>query len=279
MPYVLVAIVAILAIITLVGHGIWLFFAAIFASRQGRTCPFCRRPIKRTDRCEHCHRVLKGHRATELDDLEAVERQLGRFRRNGNLKPAVVDQMLRRLHAYRQRLTAPAPMGQSVLAAEILPDAPRTRPVPIAPKRRRGGTRKLGPPCVRLRRRPKPCAPRRFRLRKRCTRWPHQPRSSPFHHRPRRRRRNNLRLPGRRNGVGRSSWPASWKRRISTGANWSADCWSSVARWPWLSAFGSISSRICTCSRSSSWPSRRPFSASACMPTIAGSSSQPDAAC
>ena len=140
----IVAIIAILAIVTVIGHGIWVLLAALFGHRAGRTCPFCHRHSTRTDRCDHCHRALGSHGATELEDLAAVERQLRRFRQNATLKPAVVDQMLQGLAAYRQRLTAPGrqedaagragkpiPQATEVLAAEILPDTPETTPVPL----------------------------------------------------------------------------------------------------------------------------------------------------
>ena len=137
MPYVALAIVVILAIVTLVGHGLWLLLAALFGRRSGRTCPFCHRRTVRSDRCDHCQRALESRPASELDDLAAVERQLGRFRARGTLKPAVVDQMLQRLQAYRQGLTAPGRPDDEIErarrpilqpteaeAVEILPDTP-----------------------------------------------------------------------------------------------------------------------------------------------------------
>ncbi|MGO9113745.1 MAG: hypothetical protein ACLP9L_31325 [Thermoguttaceae bacterium] len=148
MPYVVLVIVVVLAIVTLVGHGIWVILATLFGLRAGLTCPFCHRRTESTDRCEHCHRALGSRSTTELDDLAAVERQLHRFRTRGTLKPAVVDQMLLRLQAYRKQLTAPEGLDDEIgrarrpvspaaeipaaeiLPAEILPDSPEATLAP-----------------------------------------------------------------------------------------------------------------------------------------------------
>ena len=115
LPFVLCVIAIVLTIVTVVGHGIWLLLSklnnALNGGREkaGRTCPFCRRstPAGR-DRCDWCGKDVASLVGRELSDLEAVHRQLQRFRQNGTLTPEVVDRLLRRLQDYRQRLLHPA---------------------------------------------------------------------------------------------------------------------------------------------------------------------------
>ena len=102
-----------LAVIAAVGHGIWIFVAWVFRALRGTRSPDVRQPErcvfckKRTssahDRCDWCGRELCGPLAGELKDLDAVDRQLRRFRDRGALKPRVVDEMLARVERYRDR--------------------------------------------------------------------------------------------------------------------------------------------------------------------------------
>jgi len=97
-PAVLFVIAIVLTIVTLVGHGIWVLLAAIFGGGRKtprQTCAFCGRstPVSH-DRCDWCGKDLASLTARELSDLEAVRRQLQRFRQKGTLKPQVVDRLL-----------------------------------------------------------------------------------------------------------------------------------------------------------------------------------------
>jgi len=87
-----------LALVTLVGHGIWIALAWLIRtlfglSRGGRTedrrrCPFCQRltPGSR-DRCDWCGRDFRSALAAELADLEGLTRQLKRLQEAGVLEP------------------------------------------------------------------------------------------------------------------------------------------------------------------------------------------------
>jgi hypothetical protein len=130
LPFILLVFLVAVAIITLVGHGIWVVLAAILGGgkQPRRKCVFCERPTSCTaQRCEWCGRDLRSLTAAEMADLAAVERQLRRFRENHALKPETVDNLMTRLHAYRQRLAAPrATSREPPVVAEVVPDV---RPV------------------------------------------------------------------------------------------------------------------------------------------------------
>ena len=120
--FVLFAIAIFLMLVTLVGHGIWALLAAIFGGsrkKASQTRPFCGRssPAGR-DRCDWCGRGLASLMARELSDLEAVRRQLQRFREKGTMKPEVVNRLLGRLQDYRQRLLHPAAVKQGAGSGE-----------------------------------------------------------------------------------------------------------------------------------------------------------------
>ena len=138
----LFVVAIILMIVTLVGHGIWVLLAAIFAAgreKPARTCPFCRRstPLHH-DRCDWCGKEFASLLAKELSDLEVVRRQLLRFREKGTLTPKVADRLLRQLQDYRQQLLHPAVVKRAapiVAAAELeaaVPDRPAAAP-PVLP--------------------------------------------------------------------------------------------------------------------------------------------------
>ena len=134
----IVLFVIVLTIITFVGHGIWVLLAAIFGGgrkKPSQTCAFCGRVTPAThDRCEWCNKDLTSLTARELSDLEAVRRQLQRFRQKGTLKPKVVDRLLVRLKDYRQGLLYPVAEkpAEPVLAAVIVEEVKPSRPV-VAP--------------------------------------------------------------------------------------------------------------------------------------------------
>ncbi len=76
-----------LAIVAVVGHGIWAGLAWLFrlgTKPATRPCVFCGHPVSaRAGQCTWCYRELDSPQAKALEDLAAVERQLHRFRRLG----------------------------------------------------------------------------------------------------------------------------------------------------------------------------------------------------
>jgi hypothetical protein len=110
---VLLVIFAILGGITLLGHGIWVVLAAILGGKPRREdkptfCAFCRHGIAADDqRCDWCGKETSGLLVNELRDLEAVDRQLQRWKHSGRLEPATVEKMLVRVKNYREGLLHP----------------------------------------------------------------------------------------------------------------------------------------------------------------------------
>ena len=105
----LVIFVVIMGLITLVGHGIWLVLAAMFGQSKShpQKCVFCSRMThvtERSQRCDWCGRSLTSPLAVELADLQAVNRQLLRFRANGTLTPETAQRLQERLNNYRRQL-------------------------------------------------------------------------------------------------------------------------------------------------------------------------------
>ncbi|NQU24237.1 MAG: hypothetical protein HQ567_23390 [Candidatus Nealsonbacteria bacterium] len=128
--YFLLALLIVLSVVTLVGHGIWVLLRLIFcgsrhsASRQ-RTCVYCGRHTPETlDRCDWCGRDLRSEQANELADLEAVDRQLTRFREKGTIQKAAFDGFRARVQQYRRRLFEPSPQPSP---------EPRPSAAPIGP--------------------------------------------------------------------------------------------------------------------------------------------------
>ena len=126
-----------LAVIAVLGHGIWVLVAMLFGGglrRQWltRPCVFCRRktPVD-LERCDWCGKDLHGPLASELFDLEALRRQLRRFRESAVLKPEVVDTMVARVDAYRADLMRP-PAAKTVVAGVLAPKP--VAPKPVVPK-------------------------------------------------------------------------------------------------------------------------------------------------
>jgi len=173
---VLLVLFILLAVITVIGHGIWMLLALIFGGsrrRQGkirRECVFCRRmtPVD-LNRCDWCGRDLQGHLATELADLQALERQLKRFGRRGELKGTVVKSLLDRVQGYRGRLLEP-PVARTP-APPVAPPRPAEEPVeavvveavdePVAPAPTPAAQTQPLPPPPQVAEVPKPPAPPR----------------------------------------------------------------------------------------------------------------------
>ena len=105
----------VLAVVTVVGHVIWVVLEfivrALFGVQAGwwrvelQRCPFCEHLTPgQPDRCECCGRDLGGQTALELSDLAAMERQLQRFQRKGALSAEEAEDLANRVQRYRRRL-------------------------------------------------------------------------------------------------------------------------------------------------------------------------------
>lgn len=139
LPVVLLVLAIVATIITLVGHGIWVLLAALFGSagkKPNQACPFCGRSTSTTlGRCDWCSKELTSPRARELQDLDAVRRQVQRLREKGALTPSVADEMLGQVQNYRQRLLHPAAAKHvaPIVTEQIVEEAAPSRPLPETP--------------------------------------------------------------------------------------------------------------------------------------------------
>ncbi|HVW36299.1 MAG TPA: hypothetical protein VHB99_03300, partial [Pirellulales bacterium] len=70
--------------------------------------------------CRHCGFRKAGYRKSELEDLDAVERQLQRWRDRGDLKPRLASRLLARVRVYRSEMLRP----RGAAAAQAAPKAP-----------------------------------------------------------------------------------------------------------------------------------------------------------
>ena len=125
LPCALLAILLALALVTLVGHGIWVLLATIFGGgkkRLSESCMFCGRstPVG-SEHCEWCGRDLAGLLGRELRDLESCRRQLQRLGKKRVLEPEILERLRGELDAYRQELLSPArkPIIQPVAAVIV----------------------------------------------------------------------------------------------------------------------------------------------------------------
>jgi hypothetical protein len=129
--FTLVVLLLVLAVITVVGHGLWALMAFLFRAgkprRAGRErpCVFCGHVTSWAEgRCGWCGRELHTPLADELADLAAVERQLPRLARSGELKPDVAEDLLARVRRCRSRLL------ESPVVADLVEERP---PQVVAP--------------------------------------------------------------------------------------------------------------------------------------------------
>ncbi len=142
-----------LALVTVVGHGIWVMLAAFFrggfapgrperAARESRPrgrCPNCQGRVWPEDEtCAACGLDLHGAEADELTDLEATARQLERFEQSGLLNQVVVGRLRSALELRRRRLRPEAPsVSEPQPGKPAEPDEhvriPRALPVGPAP--------------------------------------------------------------------------------------------------------------------------------------------------
>lgn len=148
MEWLFVIFVAV-AIVTFIGHGIWVLlatiFRALFAGVQEPKvrCRHCgHNAIAARGRCDWCGQSLFSAPADEQADLTAVSRQLQRWQSRGAIKPCTVDRLLARVEAYRKSLSAPPPRLEKPataepLLAEVVEPARPTAPVAQPPHPRR----------------------------------------------------------------------------------------------------------------------------------------------
>lgn len=151
MGEVLIVLVVLLTIVTLVGHGIWVMLAAVARTLapapgsprpQGhKRCPLCGYANSESaDRCVWCGKPIGVEAASEMSDLAAMRRQLGRLRAQAAMDPGEVEGLLARLDQYERRLrqpaTAPRPAETAPAAApKPRPEAPAvvSAPPPLPP--------------------------------------------------------------------------------------------------------------------------------------------------
>jgi hypothetical protein len=130
----IIALLVVVGIMTLVGHGIWVLLATICRalffdlSPPPIRCRHCGRPaVTRDGRCRWCERPQVAAKEDEQTDLTAVTRQLRRWQSRGTLKPCTAERMLTRVDAYRRSLSeatnppAPASWVEPVVAEIVEP--------------------------------------------------------------------------------------------------------------------------------------------------------------
>lgn len=119
--FIVIFFIIILLAITLIGHGIWSFFAFIFGARKKtskrRACVFCGNLLPESETfCYQCVRDLNSPMAEEIADLNVVLRQLKRFHRNGTIKPETIERITKWITNYREQLLRPSKAGAAFAA-------------------------------------------------------------------------------------------------------------------------------------------------------------------
>ena len=122
-----------LAIITLVGHAIWVIIAAAVRLLFGPTttreslripCPWCQRATSAAQpRCEWCGLAIYEGNAIRLADLAATRRQLQRWQETGRIKPEAAEKLLGTVQAERQALLELPAARHAPGAAAVSPPA------------------------------------------------------------------------------------------------------------------------------------------------------------
>ena len=137
----IIGLTLLLVVLTVIGlalYGLIALIAGLFGGRarrgrDRRRCAFCGKMTPGDqDRCDWCNRDLRSRLAEELADLDALERQLQRFRDSRALKPAVVTSLLARVKRYRDRLLEP-PTERPAAAPSSPFDAPPAKAAPEEP--------------------------------------------------------------------------------------------------------------------------------------------------
>jgi hypothetical protein len=150
----LVGLAIVLAIVTLLGHGSWVFLAWLFldiaapsAPAVPRQCLYCNRPTLADHACcIWCHRSQEDTTARRLADIKTAQRVALRLRTEKLLTAEQRAEWNGRLEEYHQRLLLPASEPQ------VTPPAPvRAKPIEKPPE-------PPAPLSNRIRLCPSPCA-------------------------------------------------------------------------------------------------------------------------
>ena len=134
----LFVLVVVLAIITLLGHGIWVFMAFLFRGGRRKAkhhiCVFCRRSTPADDdRCHWCMRDLSSPLAAEMADLDSVLRQLKRFRQENIFEPETIASLTQRVNNYREELLNPhLHVAETAVRESVAAETPTARQTPVS---------------------------------------------------------------------------------------------------------------------------------------------------
>jgi len=128
--FIIVVVLVLLALLTACGHGLWLMAAALGRAlfgnsaptphrARGEECPACREWVPQMAvRCPACDLSLRGATAAGLRDIDAVLRQIRRFRDDGVLDESTFEQLRGECRQSRRRLLKPVPARRPVRETE-----------------------------------------------------------------------------------------------------------------------------------------------------------------
>jgi hypothetical protein len=137
---VLLTIAGVLALVTVVGHGIWVFLAWLLRGRRSagtawaaavspKNCPRCGAPLLRDAiACTVCRWSSTTMQRQALDDLAAMSRQLDRFRQADALDTETYERLAGLITAERRQLGEP-PRVAPAAAPPVLLSPPEALPV------------------------------------------------------------------------------------------------------------------------------------------------------
>ncbi|MBN9523052.1 hypothetical protein J0H58_31820 [bacterium] len=164
-------LVAVLAVLAVVGHGIWVVAAAVLSQvfggtepqqrqtrhRRRRVCPGCEHTLLATDdHCPRCGLAQDDPLALRLEHTRTGLREVAALAERGELDAATADIVATRLRAHVHELThparatvvpvaevAPEPVPEAAVAEpghppRYIPPAPEPEPAPPGPPHRRG---------------------------------------------------------------------------------------------------------------------------------------------
>lgn len=133
----------VLAVITVLGHGIWLLLAFIFrqlsgevpAAKAGKPCPHCRQPSGVVNgRCTFCGRVPQVTPTISLEqDLEATARHLKRLLDRKVLQPQQFEELMLAIRSDQARLRGEAPQAAPEPVTSTPPQVVPSVPGPLKP--------------------------------------------------------------------------------------------------------------------------------------------------
>src|SRR5262245_51704789 len=144
----LVILVVIVAVVTVVGHGIWVFLAWLFGAPRrteeveassktaGEDCIGCGGTVfAGYKRCRWCGLDPHGAVAAELTDLQAAARELTVFREQGTLDAETLDRIQSCIDSRRQEVLdaqASPVAGVKLRVPAVVEDSTRAAPVKTA---------------------------------------------------------------------------------------------------------------------------------------------------